>query len=149
MKILSNAVIAALLVCGATAASANGVVATVENAKGSNTAIALDLQSDGKIAGFSFRIEVPGVNEKAANVKGCLAEMPKGFSASCSVAKGAVYVIGAADTMGKTLPAGLVSLGTIHLARDASLAKSGEIRVLDAEFSDDAGNSVAGTAEIQ
>lgn len=141
--------IAALFAAGSV--SANEVIATVvSDAKGRGaTPIAIDINSSGGAAGFSFKVEVPGISEKNAKLQGCLADLPKGFTGGCSVAKGGVFVIAASDHPSITLPAGLVSVGTVHVVR-GPVAKGAEsaIRVVDVEFSDNSGNSIAGTAKV-
>ena len=151
MKTLSKILsLAALVAAGSV--SANEVVATVvadaKSTKGA-TPIALDIMSSGGAAGFSFKVEIPGVQEANAKLQGCLADLPKGFSGGCSVAKGGVFVIASSDHPSITLPAGLVSVGTIHVVR-GPVAKGAEasIRIVDVEFSDNDGNSVAGTAKV-
>lgn len=148
-KLSISLAVAALLAAGSV--SANEVIATVVSdakAKGA-TPIAIDINSSGGAAGFSFKIEIPGVSEKNAKLQGCLVDLPKGFTGGCSVAKGGVFVIASSDHPSITLPAGLVSVGTVHVTR-GPIAKGGQsaIRVVDVEFSDNDGNSVAGTAKV-
>ena len=150
MKTVSKILALAALVA-AGSASANEVVATVvadAKSKGA-TPIALDIMSAGGAAGFSFKVEIPGVQEANAKLQGCLADLPKGFTGGCSVAKGGVFVIASSDHPSITLPAGLVSVGTIHVVR-GPVAKGADasIRIVDVEFSDNDGNSVAGTAKV-
>jgi hypothetical protein len=151
MKMYSSAIaLAALLAAGSV--SANEVIATVvadaKSTKGA-TPIAIDISSTGGAAGFSFRIEVPGVDESSAKLQNCLSELPKGFTGGCNVTKGAIYVIASSDHPSVTLPAGLVSVGTVLVNR-GPVAKGNDasIRIVDVEFSDNNGNSVAGSAKV-
>lgn len=148
-----NRIVISTLLAGlglATAAPAFGseVLATVAAGKG-NTGIALDIVSDGGIAGFSFAIEVPGISEKSANLKGCIAEIQaKGFSGGCSVANGKIMVIASADKPSTLLPQGLVSVGKVYFSQSNAKA-GGAIQVTGVEFSDNNGKSQPGTAKVQ
>ena len=127
MKTIRNSLaLAALAALGfsATASAASEVVATVVPGSGkAPAAIALDITSGGNVAGFSFRIDVDGVNMQSANLSKCVAQLPKGFSGACSVAKGSIFVYATADAMATVLPAGVNSIGTVYLTDSARLAK--------------------------
>jgi hypothetical protein len=147
MKLIRNVIAAAALVMVAAPASANEVLATtVDSGKKGGAGIALDIVSDGKIAGFSFVIEIPGLDEKSVNLKACLADLPKGFSGGCNATKGAIYVIAASDRPELLLPSGVVSVGKVYFSR--ALDKGAAIQVKGAEFSDNNANSVTGTAKV-
>ena len=128
--------------------SANGaeLLASVESVKGGATAIGLDLVSDGTVAGFSFAIEVPGVEAKAIRSSNCVSQLPKGFTAGCAFANGKVNVIAWADAPGTFIPAGVASIGTVMLS--SPLAKASGVRISAFETSNDNGVSTPGTAKV-
>ncbi len=136
---------AAGLVCASSAGAAE-LLASVESVKGGAAAIGLDLVSDGTVAGFSFSLEVPGVEAKAVRSSNCVAQLPKGFSAGCGFGNGKVNVIAWADAPGTFLPAGVTSVGTIILT--SPLSKGGAFRISSFETSNDNGVSTPGTAKV-
>ena len=143
-KILISSAFALAAFAGS--ASAHEVMATVESAGKAGRGIAIDIVSDGGIAGFSFRIEVPGINEKTANVKGCTAKLV-GFTGECAVSKGGINVIASANAPATTIQKGVVSVGEIYFTTSDAKAAGG-IQITGAEFSDNSGNSTAGTAKV-
>lgn len=79
------------------------------------TQLAMDLRTDGNVAAFSFRIDVPKSMQSARPSLGsCVSQLPAGWSGACNFTKGAVYVF-AESTELKPLPAGLQALGTVSL----------------------------------
>ncbi len=148
-KLAIGFAVAGLMLAGSV--SAGEVLATLaddaKSAKG-GTPIALDIVASGGEAGFSFKVEVPGILE-SSNLKSCLAELPKGFTGGCSVAKGGVFVIASSDSPSVTLPSGLVSVGTIYVEQGPiEKGADSSIRITQVEFSDNSGNSTAGTAKV-
>lgn len=135
-----------VLAMSAACASASEVLVTNINASkgGDGGALAIDVVSDGKVAGFSFRIDIPGVIEKSVNLKSCVAELPKGFQGGCSVVKGSIFVIASSDSANVAIPQGVAKVGTIYYKRSGT----GAIQVVGAEFSDNSANSVAGAAKV-
>ncbi|MCE3004646.1 MAG: hypothetical protein LW860_18420 [Xanthomonadaceae bacterium] len=138
-------IIAALALGFAGAASSAELLATVEQGKGGASVMGLDLVSDGTVAGFSFAIELPGVEAKAIRSSNCVSQLPKGFSAQCAFSGGKVLVFAVADQPGTFLPAGVTPVGTIALT--SGLAKSG-LRVSGFETSNDNGVSTPGSAKV-
>lgn len=126
---------------------ANDLIASVENSKAARggSAIGLDIVSDGTIAGFSFAVEVPGVDTKNIVTKGCAKDLPKSFTAGCNFVNGKLYVIASSDKAGVTLPAGVVPVGSIVIT---GVQKAGPIKISGLEFSDDVGKSAPGTAKV-
>jgi hypothetical protein len=122
------------------------LLASVEQVKGGASMVGLDLVSDGNVAGFSFAIEVPGVEAKAIRSSNCVSQLPKGFSAQCSVNQGKIFVYATADAPGTFLPAGVSSIGSI--AMSSPLAKGAALRISGFETSNDNGVSTAGTAKV-
>jgi hypothetical protein len=142
---------ACVFACSATLATANEVMVTnVSSAKDQkNSALAIDIVSDGSVAGFSFRVDIPGLVDSSAKLGGCVAELPKGFQGGCSVVKGSVYVIASSDSASLTLPQGVTKVGTIYYSRRNASKDAGQsIQVVGAEFSDNNANSVSGTAKV-
>lgn len=135
----------------ASAVQASELVATVnESAKAKGQmAVALDLDSDGTAAAFSFRLDVPGLNEGKVNLKNVGAELPKGWSIQANATKGGIFVIANSDAPGNTLPKGVVPIGTVYFNRSLEKAKgSSAITVADFEVSNDKGQSVASKAKV-
>ena len=147
-RIVISTLLAGLGLAAAAPAFGSEVLATVAPGGKGNTGIALDIVSDGGIAGFSFAIEVPGISEKSANLKGCIADLMKGFSGGCSVVNGKIMVIASADKPSTLLPQGLVSVGKVYFSQSNAKAGGG-IQVTGVEFSDNNGKSLPGTAKVQ
>ncbi len=76
-------------VMASSAANAAEVIVTAVPAKGT-IALSFDMVSDGDVAGFNFKVNVPGLATTSQKLPKCVAELPKGFSGDCSVAKGGV-----------------------------------------------------------
>ena len=138
--------IAAIALGFAGSASAAELLATVEQGKGGVSAVGLDIVSDGSVAGFSFAVELPGVEAKALRSGNCVSQLPKGFSAQCAMTEGKLYVYAVADQPGTFLPAGVTAVGTIAVT--SPLAKGAALRVTGFETSNDNGVSTAGVAKV-
>jgi hypothetical protein len=145
MKIKFIAGAAAALFVSTTLNAAE-LLASVEQVKGGASIVGLDLVSDGTVAGFSFAIEVPGVDAKAIRSSNCVSQLPKGFSAQCAFNQGKILVYATADVPGTFLPAGVASIGTVALS--SPLAKGAVLRISGFETSNDNGVSTAGTAKV-
>jgi hypothetical protein len=143
---IKSYVLAMCAFAAAGSANAAELLASVEQVKGGAAAIGFDLVSDGTVAGFSFSVEIPTVDAKAIRSSNCVAQMPKGFTASCGYGAGKLNVIGWADAPGTFLPAGVASIGTIVVS--SPLAKASGIRVSAFETSNDNGVSTFGTAKV-
>jgi hypothetical protein len=144
MKIKVIAAVVAMVCSGS--AMANDLIASVESGKGARgTAIGLDIVSDGTVAGFSFALEVPGVDAKNVVTKGCAKDLPSSFKAQCSFVNGKLMFIGASERPGATLAAGVVPVGSIVIS---GVQKAGPIKITGLEFSDDMGKSAPGTAKV-
>lgn len=104
--------------------------------KGGAMNVALDLASEGDVSGFNFTINVGKGGASSANLSKCVADLPKGFTGECRLTNGKVIVFAMADRM-TTLPAGVVSIGTLSL-RGTGLAKGGAaaLTVEEMEFVD-------------
>lgn len=139
-------IIAAMAVGFAGSVSAAELLATVEQGKGGASVIGLDLVSDGSVAGFSFAIDLPGVDAKALRSGNCVSQLPKGFSAQCAMTAGKLYVYAVADQPGTFLPSGIAPVGTVALT--SGLAKGASLRISGFETSNDNGVSTAGTAKV-
>jgi hypothetical protein len=147
MNKIATSMLLAALGLASSPVFASEVMATVAPGKG-NTGLALDIVSDGGIAGFSFAIEVPNLDEKSVNLKGCLSDLPQGFKGGCSVAYGKIMVIAAADQPSGALGQGLIKVGKVFFSQSG--AKAGEgIQVTGVEFSDNNAKSQPGTAKVQ
>jgi len=137
----------AVLLFGAVgSASAAELLASVESVKGGASAVGLDLVSDGSVAGFSFSIEIPGVEAKAVRSSNCVSQLPKGFSAGCGYSAGKINVIAWADAPGTFLPSGVTSVGSVAIT--SALSKASSIRVSSFETSNDNGVSTPGSAKV-
>ena len=152
-------IVAALSATSAFGAGSNELIGTVERASSKNTAaIAMDIVSDGTIAGFSFRVEVPGLDQGSAQIKGCVVELPKGFTANCNAVADGVMVIASSDVAGVMLPKGIVPVGKIYVSRrpdgDRAVNRVGaspallEINFSNVEFSNDKGLSQPGSSKV-
>jgi hypothetical protein len=126
MKCIINSAAVALLVASAGFANANEVIATVVEDGRGKTSIALDMSTDGGVAGFSFKINVPGVSDSGYDLKSCVSELPSGFEGACSVVNGQVLVYAISNRMELTLPSGLVPIGNVTVKVDPSLKRTGE-----------------------
>jgi hypothetical protein len=151
-QLIRRATLAAALFAVSAVASANEVIATVvPGAKGSPTAIGLDMASAGNVAGFSFRIDVKGVKLEKANLSGCV--NVKGFTGACSVAKGSVYVYAVADRKETVLPAGVTSIGKIFLPSTPAIAKAAagglKVEITELSSSDPEAQSLDTTARVE
>jgi len=144
MKIKYLAAAAAMIVAGS--ASAAELIASVEQVKGGASAVGLDIVSDGSVAGFSFAIELPGVEAKAVRSSACVSQLPKGFSAQCALNGGKLHVIASADASGTFLPAGVAAVGSVAIS--SPLAKNAALRISGFETSNDNGVSTAGSAKV-
>jgi hypothetical protein len=113
------------------AGEAGQVWLTEAKMKGSN-AIALDLETDGRVAAFQFFINVPGVSESEVDLSSCLSSLPKSHQGGCVFKDGQVR-LGAFSTSLSTLPAGMTKIGTIRIKSGKGL---GPIHTSDVELSD-------------
>jgi hypothetical protein len=137
---------AAIALCAFGSANGAELLASVESGKGGVTALGLDIVSDGTVAGFSFAVELGGVEAKAVRSSNCVSQLPKGFSAQCAFNQGKLFVIASADAPGTFLPAGVAPVGTVVVA--SPLAKAGAVRISGFETSNDNGVSTPGTAKV-
>jgi len=144
MKIKYLAATAALIAAGS--ASAAELIASVEQVKGGASAVGLDIVSDGSVAGFSFAIDLPGVDAKAVRSSACVSQLPKGFSAQCAFNGGKLYVYAIADAPGTFIPAGVAAVGSVAVS--SPLAKGAALRISGFETSNDNGVSTAGSAKV-
>jgi hypothetical protein len=149
MNRIATTTLLAALGLAAAPAFASEVLATVVSGGKAGNGIALDIVSDGGIAGFSFAIEVPGIDEKRVNLKGCAADLPSNFKGQCSVAQGKIMVIAASDNPSVTLGQGVVKVGTVYFSRAAGAKAGGDIQITGVEFSDNNAKSQPGTAKVQ
>jgi hypothetical protein len=142
-----KAVVLAVATLASTSAVASSeLLVTTESGKGGALALGLDLVSDGTVAGFSFVLDLPGVEAKAVRSSNCVSQLPKGFSANCVFTQGKVAVIATADAMGTAIASGVQSIGSIALA--SGLAKGASISVVDFETSNDNGISTPGKVAV-
>lgn len=82
-------------------------------AKSANAAVAIDIVTEGSATAIQFNIALPkGVIAEQVDLSRCTADLPKHFEGKCSVARGQIIGIAYNDE-GKTLPAGIVSVGKI------------------------------------
>jgi hypothetical protein len=132
MKSLNIAFITGLLSMSASVA-AEEIVATIVE-QGGGTRLALDLNTEGGVAGFSFSIKVPGARNTQYDLGRCVAELPAGFDGACSLVDDKVYVFATASRMEVTLPAGIVPIGRIELSRGQG--KAGAIEIGDLSIAD-------------
>jgi len=112
--------------------------------------IGLDLVSDGTVSGFDFKVRIPGLDIKSANLKTCAAELPKGFTGQCSAVGDMVYVIASGDALNSVLPAGMIPVGKIYLRTKIESASrpTGTVEVVEANMSDTTGKTVSAIAKI-
>jgi len=144
MKILTRVsfAVAAILFAG-TAMSANQIHVTTESAKG-GTMLAMDVVGDGAATAFQFTVKVPGlVASDKMNKSGCVAQLPKSFSAACKVVDGEVR-IAAFDAGSKALPTSLMTVGTIFLpgVRLTEGKSASSLELSNVEFADTNGNAL-------
>lgn len=120
MKKYLTALAAALIF--SSAAQANELLLTPSASKDARTTtFAVDYVSDGNAVAFQFTFPLPkGIKPEQVNLRGCAADLPKGFDGQCNVAKG--HVIGLfANDQNIPFPAGVIPLGKIVI--DGAVAK--------------------------
>ena len=108
---------------------ANEVIATVVDSKGGGRAVSFDMATDGGVAGFSFKMQMPGLMDKGFNLGSCVSQLPAGFDGGCSVVGDTVYVYAVSNRMDLTLPAGVVPIGQISLSIAPGAKSAGEIKI--------------------
>jgi hypothetical protein len=132
MKMRMTAIAATLAFAASMPVSANEVLVTPVATKGNQLALAFDIVSSGEVAGFNFKVSVPGLQEKAGGVASCVADLPKSFDGGCSVTKGGVYVYATSNSPDVALPSGMVSIGKIVLNyADANKIGHGAMAVVE------------------
>lgn len=120
MKFIALALAACAL---PTAAFAAELVVTAAPSKG-QLALSFDMVSDGDVAGFNFKVNVPGLSDQSRKLPQCVAELPKGFSGDCSVTKEGIYVYAVSNSPDIALPAGVNSIGKVVVSYPVALAKA-------------------------
>ena len=130
-------------------ASANEIYATViEGARG-KTSIAFDIESNGGVEGFSFKVNIPGLVDSGHNLSRCVNELPAGFQGACSVVNGQLLVYAISNRMGVGLPAGVASVGRVDLAVDASFQKGrSEYTITEIALGSGSAQELPATAKI-
>ena len=113
------------------AGEAGQVWITEAKLKNSN-AIAVDLETDGRVVAFQVFINVPGVSESDVDLSNCLGNLPKTHQGGCVFKDGQVR-FGAFSTTLSALPAGVSKIGTISIKGGRGL---GRIDTTDVELSD-------------
>ena len=149
-RVVALTVVTALLGF-AGSASANELIVTPVASKAGQVSMAFDIVSSGDIAGFNFKVSMPGLVKKKGELASCVAELPKGFSGACSVQDGGIYVFATSDSPSVSLPAGVVSVGTVSVSYNAPLAKARGQSALTIEefaFFDNKANPLAVKARI-
>jgi hypothetical protein len=128
-----------LLAYGATASSAELVVTTGKTQSKAGTAalLSFDLASNGNVAGFEFKIDMPEtLDKKGIVLSNCVSDLPKNFVAQCGLMDtGDVLVF--VFSPDSVLPAGVHSVGTVSFA---GLPESP--RIYDLNVADRAGKSL-------
>lgn len=99
------------------------LVVTAAQSKG-QLALSFDMVSEGDVAGFNFKVNVPGLSDQSRKLPKCVAELPKGFSGDCTVRKEGIYVYAMSDSPNVALPAGVNSIGQVVISYPAALVKS-------------------------
>lgn len=116
IKFASGSVVAlAMLVSPSIEAADLLVTQGGDASKSGRVSVALDIASDGEVSGFQFILR-SGEEMKLGSVdlSKCLADLPKGFDGQCRQNKDGIYFFAMA-TGKDTLPAGVVSLGSLSL----------------------------------
>lgn len=123
-RIIGLGILTALFgVVGSTAA--NELVVTPVMSKSGQVSMAFDIASAGDVAGFNFKVNMPGLVKRGGEQASCVAELPRGFSGACSIQDGGIYVFAVSDSPSFSLPAGVTSVGKISVNYAESLAKAG------------------------
>lgn len=150
MKIRMLAIVAGASLAASMAVSANEVVVTPVATKSSQLALGFDIVSSGDVAGFNFKVAIPGLSDKAGNVASCVAELPKGFDGACSVTKGGVYVYATSSSSDVSLPAGMVSIGKIVLNYEGAAKVGGQVKPVVEELAmfDNQGKALTAKAQV-
>jgi hypothetical protein len=112
---------------------------------GSHTFAAIDVSASDAIAGFSFRVNVPGLHPKRVDLSKCVSDLPKGFDGKCSAIDGAVVFVAMSMSPDVSLPAGVSSVGSISFA---SASKSDGITVTELAMGTQDAQPVAAVAKI-
>lgn len=104
-------------------ASANEILLTSSEAKGSSRAMALDLVTDGNVTAFEFTVSANGA--KSVDTSKCLTELPKSHQGTCVFrAKSNDVIVIAFSPTNAPLPSGVVGLGSLSLPA-GNAAKAG------------------------
>lgn len=122
MSTVHKALFASLLGCLAfNANAADELLVTGGAAKGGSALVALDMATDGQSRGFQAVLTLP--KGAKADTSKCLSALPAGFQGVCKQNGSEVRMMAFAFD-NRTLPAGVVSIGTIALsgAGEAKLA---------------------------
>ncbi len=121
-------------------ASANELLITPAQSKAAESAIALDIVSDGNVSGFQFALDFGKAKIAKVNLDGCLSELPSSFSGNCRQVGSKIYVLAMANQMVALSP-GVVPVGSIVVSATSNNAKvqgggNGSFAITDLEFVD-------------
>lgn len=115
MFIKKTVFVAALLSFAGSASSAELLMTDsgLSKARNAGSTLALDIVSDGDVAGFDLIIPVPkGIKVDTSK---CLSSLPAGFQGACKHNDGEIAVI-AVSMNRQALPAGIHSVGTLSIS---------------------------------
>ena len=132
------------------ASAAEVLVTSSAGGKGGERVIAFDLaNAEGKVTGFNFKLVVPGISEKSANLGSCTKDLPSNWSGGCTALKGGVYVFATSDDL-QPLAAGVHSVGSIRISAMSAKGKGkgGDFSIEELFIGDTAGNAMKATARI-
>jgi hypothetical protein len=150
MNIKSKILASALCIAFAGTVSASEVLVTVVDSGaakngGTQSSVALDVSSNGNVAGFSFRLSIPGLDEKSVDLSKCVAEVPTAFQANCNVIDDAIMVIGMSMDPGVSLAAGVAPIGRVSFSRGKA---AGEIAVTELALGGQDAKAISATAKV-
>lgn len=126
------------------AAQADELLLTAESSKsGQVTMIGVDVASDGSARGIQARIAVP--KGSVADTTKCLSNLPTGFQGVCEFNGGEVRLMVFAFDQ-RTLPTGLVELGTIKVT--GQLQGQAALVVADFQVVDGSGTALPSKSTV-
>lgn len=110
---------------GVGSVSASEIIVTPMATGEGKISLAFDIVSDGGIGAFNFKVNVPGLKDKAGSLGSCVAELPTGFQGECSVTKEGIYVYAVSNNPNVSLSRGVVPVGRVELTYPGARAKLG------------------------
>lgn len=142
-----NALVASMLVCGASFAAQNNelIIQDQANSKAAGRVFSMDYVSDGTAVGLQIRVKVEGLAKGGLDLSNCLADLPKSHLGSCKVTQDGDVLVLVYSATNQPLPQGLVSIGRVV----AKGKTQGKLVVSEFLVADKNANPISASSVIQ